>query len=131
MTGGRQRSRVAVAAAGLVVALATWAVAARAVEAADDLAQRLVLVGVVLADPDEPIAVIADRRTREEALYHAGDTVQGAVVVAVTADRAVLRTGGDDVELRLAITPRPSSGPAAGAGRPRPGLRLPRSPFRR
>lgn len=72
--------------------------------AGGDVAGRLVLVGVVLGHPGGPIAVIEDGNTGREALYHVGDPIEGAAVVAITADRAVLKAGGQAVELRLAAS---------------------------
>jgi len=77
----------------------------------------LVLVGVVLGRPDGAIAVVRDRRTGKEALYHVGDRIQDVTVLAVLADRAVLRAGGQDVELRLAASPRGNDVPTVLAPR--------------
>jgi hypothetical protein len=78
-----------------------------------DSAPRFVLVGVVLGRSDGPMAVLKDRRTGREALYHVGDQVQDVTLLAVAADRAVLRTGARDVELRLATSQRGSDLPLA------------------
>lgn len=77
-----------------------------------DVDRRFVLVGVVLGHRAGPIAVIEDRHTGQDALYRVGDLIEGAAVVAITADRAVLRAGELEVELRLAASPPQRDGPA-------------------
>jgi hypothetical protein len=91
--------------AGVVVFSVALAGAAWA-QGPDPFAQHLVLVGVVLGRPDGPMAVVKDRRTGKEALYHVGDRIEDATLLTVTADRAVVRAGGRSVELRLAASGR-------------------------
>jgi type II secretory pathway component PulC len=99
-------------------------------ESPDAVARHLVLVGVVLGRGDGPIAVVEDRRTGKEALYRVGDRIQDVTLLAVAADRVILRAGGQDVELRLAasarsnpvpavVTPPPRTVPARSRARPR------------
>jgi hypothetical protein len=91
-------------------------------------AQQFVLVGVVLGRSDGPMAVVKDRRTGREAPYHVGDEIQDVTLLAVAADRAVLRAGGHDIELRLATSPRGGDVPVAVTSPPRravPGRAVP------
>lgn len=85
-----------------------------------DLAQRFALVGVVLGRSDGPVAAITDRRTGRDALYHVGAQIQDMTLLVVAADRVVFRAGGQDIELRLATSPRGSDIPTAAAPPRRP-----------
>ena len=88
-----------------------------------DSAQRFVLVGVVLGRSNGPMAVVKDRQTGREALYHVGDQIQDVTLLAVTADRVVLRAGQGDIELRLATSQRSSDVPTAVTPPPRRPIR--------
>lgn len=88
-----------------------------------DSAPRFLLVGVVLGRPDGPMAVLKDRRTGRDALYRVGDRIQDATLLAVATDRAILRAGGRDTELRLAASRRGGDVPIAVTPPPRGPIR--------
>jgi hypothetical protein len=100
-----------------IVGAAAWAQAPPV-----NSAQQLVLVGVVLGRSDGPMAIVKDRRTGKEALYRIGDQIQDLTLLAVAADRAVLRAGRQDIELRLAASPRGGDVPVAVTPPPRPAV---------
>lgn len=87
----------------LLLAGTTWAQGTP-----DESARRFVLVGVVFGRSGGPMAALKDSRTGREDLYHVGDQIQDVTLLAVATDRAVLRSRGQDVELRLATSPRGS-----------------------
>lgn len=86
-------------------------------------AQRFVLVGVVLGRADGPMAALKDRRTGRDALYRVGDQIQDVTLLAVASDRAVVRAGGRDIELRLAASKRGSDVPTVVRAPPRRPIR--------
>jgi hypothetical protein len=114
----------------LVVACAfTGAATAHAADAGE--VDRLILVGVVLGAEDDAIAVIENQRTGGQRLYHVGEQVGALVVLAIKPDRAVLRGGDEQVELRLA-TARRTTTPVVRRAPPRAPFsrRLPRTGIR-
>lgn len=85
---------------GLTVALP--AITPRAV--GGELTSTFALVGVVLGHRAGPLAVIENLQTGRESMYRLGDRLEEAAVVAITADRTVLRIGHEQVELRLSAS---------------------------
>jgi hypothetical protein len=99
------RVPVPTSASCLVVACAlTGAATAHAADPGE--VDRLILVGVVLGAEDDAIAVIENQTTGGQRLYHVGEQVGSLVVLAIKPDRAVLRGGDKQVELRLATARR-------------------------
>jgi hypothetical protein len=95
-------------------------------------APSLVLVGTVIRDGGEPMAILEDSRTHEQELYPLGATIGNVRLTRILRDRVVLTSGGSDMEIRLA---RPSSLPPGGplkqaAAPPRHGGRRPSNPLR-
>lgn len=77
----------------------------------------LALVGVVVRQDGQPLAIIEDRGTRKQTLYKLGALVRGGRVTSIAEDRVVLTFTGGDVELRLATSP---SGTTAATQSPAP-----------
>lgn len=89
---------------GLIAAVVVALPATIPRAAGEELTSTFVLVGVVLGHRAGPLAVIENRQTGRESMYRLGDRLEGAAVVAITADRTVLRVGQEDVELRLSVS---------------------------
>ncbi len=125
-------ARAAVGLAGVATLWVALVGAGPIPAATGDIVRQLVLVGIVLGHRAGPLAVIEDKRTGRDGWYHVGDAVAGAAVIAITADRAVLRSAGQNVELRLAASRSGRGHPARLAPvPPRPRSRSPlgRVPF--
>lgn len=75
-------------------------------------APDLVLIGLILREGQEGIAVIENRKTKQQRLYRVGAVVAGARLTEILPDRVKLSFQGREVEVRLAGTP--------GATAPRP-----------
>lgn len=75
------------------------------------------LVGVVMPEGGEPMAILEDPATRQQELYPLGATIGNVRLTRILRDRVVLTSGGSEVEVRLA---RPSSLPTASTARPSP-----------
>lgn len=65
----------------------------------------LALVGVIVKEGDESIAIIADRRAQKQGTYRVGAVVGGARITAILPDRVRLVLADGEAELRLAGTP--------------------------
>jgi len=73
---------------------------------------KLKLWGTVTGNQD-PSAVIEDLKTRQQVLYHTGDSVQGATIKMIFRDKVVINAGGKDEVLALE-----EAGSASGPSRP-------------
>jgi type II secretory pathway component PulC len=82
------------------------------------------LVGVIMPEAGEPMAILEDPRTHEQELHTLGAQIDGVHLTRILKDRVILTSEGVAVEVRLAAPP-PSS-----RGRVTPG-RLPPSRARR
>jgi len=62
---------------------------------------KLKLWGTVTGENERAYAVIEDTKTREQNLYHAGDSIQNAVVKLILREKVVLNVGGRDEILAM------------------------------
>jgi hypothetical protein len=111
---------------GLTVALAACVLSGRSAtaEAPALLAPPLLLVGVILPESGDPMAILEDAKTREQGLYALGAQIGGVRLTGILRDRVILTSGGVPIEVRLAhpslplpgraIPPRPRFGRARG-----------------
>lgn len=63
---------------------------------------EIVLMGTVGADEDGARAIIMQKKDRTQALYRAGDTIEGAVIKDIRRGRVILTVGGQDEMLDIA-----------------------------
>lgn len=68
-------------------------------------ASDLALIGLIIREGAEGIAVIEDRRTKRQGLYRVGALVGGGRLTEILPDRVKLAFNDGEVELRLAGTP--------------------------
>jgi hypothetical protein len=100
--------RPTILAAALSALLATWP----AMAATGDT-RALAVVGIVLGDGRPPVAAIEDPASTRTRFYRVGERVGAALVSEIHADRVILLTGGQRIELRLAsVVAAPVSGHA-------------------
>ncbi len=62
---------------------------------------QLTLWGTVAGEGQKAYAVIEDKKTRQQRLYHVGDTVQNATVKMILREKVVLRVDGRDEILEM------------------------------
>ena len=62
---------------------------------------QLVLWGTVAGKGQKAYAVIEDKKTRKQQLYHVGDTIQNATVKMILREKVVLRVDGKDEILEM------------------------------
>jgi type II secretory pathway component PulC len=90
-------------------------------------APSLLLVGVIMPDGGEPVAILEDPATHEQEIYPLGAQIGNVRLTKILRDRVVLTSGGSDIEVRLAGSPSPPPGAARRPGPPsrsgRPGVR--------
>lgn len=82
------------------------------------------LVGVIMPEAGEPMAILEDPRTREQELHTLGAHIDGVHLTRILKDRVILTSEGVAIEVRLAAPP------PAPRGRQTP-VRLPPSRARR
>lgn len=116
-------------AVGLALALAACVLIARSAtaEAPALLAPPLLLVGVILPESGDPMAILEDPKTREQELYAVGAQIGGVRLTGILRDRVILTSGGVPIEVRLAHPSRPLPG-LAQPSRPLPGRAIPPRP---
>lgn len=68
-------------------------------------ASDLALIGLIIREGAEGIAVIEDRRTKRQSLYRVGALVGGGRLREILPDRVKLAFSDGEIELRLAGTP--------------------------
>lgn len=77
---------------------------------------QLTLWGTVAGGDQKAYAVIEDKKTRQQKLYHVGDTVQNATVKLILREKVVLRVDGRDEILEMEKPKTGSKGGFASAG---------------
>lgn len=89
-------------------------------------AADLALIGLIIREGADGIAIIEDRRTRRQGLYRVGAMIGGGRLTEILPDRVTLVFVDGEVELRLAGTPAegtsapPPSGPVVVIPQPEP-----------
>jgi hypothetical protein len=70
------------------------------------------LVGVIIPDTGEPMAIMEDPQTHEQEIHALGAQIGDVRLTKILRDRVVLTSGGVAIEVRLAgPAPRPPSRP--------------------
>jgi hypothetical protein len=67
----------------------------------------IILVGVVIPDTGEPMAIVEDPRTHEQTIHTLGAEIGGGRLTKILKDRVVLSSGAVAIEVRLASPPPP------------------------
>lgn len=93
--------RVAFALASLLVAVPTLAQAP-----APPGPPPAFLVGVIIPEAGEPMAIMEDPQTREQTLHTLGAQIGGVRLTKILRDRVVLSAGDTAIEVRL-VSPAP------------------------
>lgn len=77
----------------------------------------LVVIGIIVQDAAEPLAIIEDLVTKKQATYRVGAAIAGGRVAAIVPDRVTIALPDGQLELRLAAggTPSGSLQPSARA----------------
>jgi type II secretory pathway component PulC len=77
------------------------------------------VVGVIVSEGGQALAIVEDPRTNRSRVYRVGDSIDGRRIMRILPDRVVVAGAGGDVELRLAGVrgPVPGGGPGTVAGR--------------
>lgn len=65
----------------------------------------LALVGVIIREDGESLAVVEDRKAKRQTFYKVGASLAGATVKTILPDRVVLAFADGEVQLRLVGTP--------------------------
>jgi hypothetical protein len=99
----------AVAAVGLTCLLG--AVPAAAQVPGLNVPAQIILVGVVIPEDGEPMAIVEDPHTHEQAIHTLGDQIGGVRLAKILRDRVVLSSGDVVVEVRLAGPAPPPPAP--------------------
>ncbi len=87
---------------------------------------QLTLWGTVAGEGQKAYAVIEDKKTRKQQLYHVGDTVQNATVKMILREKVVLQVDGRDEILEMEKPKTGFKGGFASAGADNPQL-MPRT----
>lgn len=104
----------------LAVAVCALAALPAPADARAQSAPPLLLVGVILSEPGEPMAILEDPQTHEQALHVLGAHIGPVRLTEILKDRVILTSGDALIEVRLAGPPPPSRGRAV-PFRPPPG----------
>lgn len=71
------------------------------IESLERTSLNLQLLGTVVGDPGNSVAVIEEREKRKQGLYKVGDNVQAALVKMILRGKVVLSVGGEDQVLLM------------------------------
>ncbi|MBN2063038.1 MAG: PDZ domain-containing protein [Deltaproteobacteria bacterium] len=78
----------------------------KSVEALEPSKLNITLLGTVVGNPKDRVAVIEEKENRKQALYRVGDSIQNSVIKSILRGKIVLRVGDKDEVL---VMPEPSS----------------------
>jgi hypothetical protein len=95
-------------------------------EAPGPLPPPFLLVGVIIPEAGEPIAITEDLQTHEQEIHQLGAQIGGGRLTKILKDRVVITSGEVAIEVRLAgpvpPPPRPPAPPRPAARGARPSV---------
>jgi hypothetical protein len=120
---------VAVSVVGLAAACLLGPVPAAGQAPTLPVPPQIILVGVVIPEGGEPMAIVEDPQTHEQAIHTLGDQIGSVRLAKILRDRVVLSSGDAVVEVRLAgPAPPPPAPPRPTRYRPPPVRARPLAP---
>jgi len=85
----------------------------------------LVVIGIVVREAGEPLAILEDFTTKKHSMYRVGSPVGDGRVTAITPDRVTIAFPDGQVELRLGAGGSPVAPPPSSSARTAPGPTAP------